>query len=641
MSTNGASRARSESDKERDRVVSKHRADVPLSDVRTLLELPLWEPFDIDDEGRILAGYDGSGTTQLVEIGTDGSLTELTALSNRCTGRYLIGERAVVVQHDSGGDENTQLSELGLDRDEPATVDDLVPLVRDSAYMHNLVDVQPGRIVFATNRRNGVDFDVVTLDRATGEQATLYDGGGYVSEARVSPTGREVAVTCLSQQPCSTQVTISVDGGVAPITDASDHALHTGVDWLADGTGLLISSNHDREFRSIVRVRPDGTWSWIVESDEHDIDVYPSPDGVVLLVARHADGGTRLAIHDDDGRHVRDVELPADGVVSVRWAPRSDRVVLGLTAPRVPGDILVLDIATGVAEVVISSSDGAPEGMIDQLVEPTSHRVTALDEEVIPCFVYRPPDDAAADGVRGAVVINVHGGPEAQARRVFDPVVQAMVGAGLTVLVPNVRGSTGYGKRWYSLDDGRLRLDAIADLLALRDWVAEVDGDPDRVALYGGSYGGYMVLAGLTMQAHAWRAGVDIVGMSSLVTFLENTSEYRRVLREREYGYLDVDRQFLLAASPISYLDHLSAPLFIIHGANDPRVPLSESEQIKAALDEKGLACELMVFGDEGHGLSKRDNRLDAYPAALAFLVDQLAAPGTAGLSPSPASVVD
>ena len=609
--------------------MSKHRADVPLSDVRTLLEVPLWEPFDIDDEGRILAGYDGGGTTQLVEIAADGQLTELTALSGRCSGRYLVAERAVVVQHDLNGNENTQLSRLDLDveRVGPASEHDLDPLVYDPEFMHNLVDVQPGLVVFTTNRRNGVDFDVVTVDCATGQQTTMYAGGGYVADASLSPSGREVAVTCLSAQPCSTQVTISVDGGVAPITDPADHALHTGVAWLPDGTGLLMSSNHQREFRGIVRVRPDGTWAWLVESDEHDLDVYPSPDGVALLVVRHDDGATRLAIHDDDGRHVRDVELPADGVVSVRWAPRSDRVVLGLTAPRVPGDILALDVSTGTADVVVSSSSGAPDGMIDKLVEPTTHRVPAADGETIPCFVYRPPSDAAAEGVRGGVVFNLHGGPEEQAQRLFNPVVQAMVGAGLTVVVPNIRGSTGYGKRWYSLDDGRLRLDAIADLLALREWVPEVGGDPERVALYGASYGGYLVLAGLTMQSHAWRAGVDIVGMSSLVTFLENTPEYRRALREREYGYLDVERQFLLAASPITYLEHLAAPLFVIHGANDPRVPLSESEQIKAALDGAGLACELMVFDDEGHGLSRRENRLEAYPAALSFLVDRLGVP--------------
>jgi dipeptidyl aminopeptidase/acylaminoacyl peptidase len=191
---------------------------------------------------------------------------------------------------------------------------------------------------------------------------------------------------------------------------------------------------------------------------------------------------------------------------------------------------------------------------------------------------------------------------------------------GFAVLVPNVRGSTGYGKRWYSLDDVEKRLDSVADLAALHDWLPSQGLDADRSALWGGSYGGYMVLAGVSMQPERWAAGVDIVGMSSLVTFLENTSGYRRAFREREYGSLEHHRDVLEKASPISYLDQMVAPLFVIHGGNDPRVPLSEAEQIKAALDAKGVECELRVYHDEGHGLAKRVNRLDAYPAAMAFL---------------------
>ena len=194
------------------------------------------------------------------------------------------------------------------------------------------------------------------------------------------------------------------------------------------------------------------------------------------------------------------------------------------------------------------------------------------------------------------------------------------------MLVPNVRGSAGYGKRWISLDDVELRLDSVADLAAIHAWLPTVGLDPARTALWGGSYGGYMVLAGVSMQPGLWAAGVDVVGMSSLVTFLENTSDYRRAVREREYGTLADDREFLVRASPITYLDAIVAPLFVIHGANDPRVPLSEAEQIKAALDRKGVPCELRVYRDEGHGLAKRANRVDAYPAALEFLQQHLLA---------------
>jgi dipeptidyl aminopeptidase/acylaminoacyl peptidase len=161
----------------------------------------------------------------------------------------------------------------------------------------------------------------------------------------------------------------------------------------------------------------------------------------------------------------------------------------------------------------------------------------------------------------------------------------------------------------------------VRDLVGLKDWLgAEGRFDTDRVVLYGGSYGGYMVLAGLAFHPEHWAAGVDIVGISSLVTFLENTSEWRRAFREREYGYLDRDREFLTQVSPMTHVDRMQAPLFIIHGANDPRVPLGEAEQIHRVLTQKGIPCELAVYHDEGHGLAKLHNRLDAYPRAAAFL---------------------
>jgi dipeptidyl aminopeptidase/acylaminoacyl peptidase len=277
-------------------------------------------------------------------------------------------------------------------------------------------------------------------------------------------------------------------------------------------------------------------------------------------------------------------------------------------------------VASGVITTVASST-GPLEG--ETLVRPVSHLVPTPDGERIPCYVYQgsQPQDPA---LVGSAVLDIHGGPEGQARRAFNPIVQAFVAAGHTVLVPNVRGSEGYGKRWVSLDDVRLRLDSVADLAALHAYLPKLGLDQNRAALYGGSYGGYMVLAGVAFQPGLWAAGVDIVGISSLLTFLENTSPYRRAVREREYGSLETDRDFLEQASPLSRIDDIRAPLFVIHGANDPRVPLSEAEQLTAAVTANGVECELLVYGDEGHGLARRVNRLDAYPKAAAFLARHL-----------------
>jgi dipeptidyl aminopeptidase/acylaminoacyl peptidase len=290
-------------------------------------------------------------------------------------------------------------------------------------------------------------------------------------------------------------------------------------------------------------------------------------------------------------------------------------VALSFSSPSVPGDVLLLDAGTG--EIRPATTGDLPDGR--EAVLPTSHRVPTPDGERVPCFLY-PGCGAGEGGGEGSSVLLLHGGPEGQSVRCFNPLVQALTGAGHTVVVPNVRGSTGYGRRWYSMDDGPRRLDAVADLAALHAWLPSKGLDPGRSALWGASYGGYLVLAGLAFQPGLWAAGVDIVGISSLVTFLERTSGYRRAVREREYGRLATDRADLEAASPLGRIDEVVAPLFVIHGANDPRVPLSEAEQLVAALDARSVACELRVYADEGHGLAKRANRLDAYPAAIDFL---------------------
>jgi dipeptidyl aminopeptidase/acylaminoacyl peptidase len=193
---------------------------------------------------------------------------------------------------------------------------------------------------------------------------------------------------------------------------------------------------------------------------------------------------------------------------------------------------------------------------------------------------------------------------------------------GYAVFAPNVRGSTGYGKAYTHLDDVYLRMDSVKDLAHAAYWLR--DRGHEMIAVMGGSYGGFMVLAALTEYPELWTAGVDIVGIANMVTFLENTGSYRRALREQEYGSLVGDREFLEAISPIYKAERIRAPLMVIHGRNDPRVPVGEAEQIVEKVRKNGGSVEYLVYEDEGHGLAKLKNRLDAYPKIAAFLDEYL-----------------
>jgi dipeptidyl aminopeptidase/acylaminoacyl peptidase len=196
----------------------------------------------------------------------------------------------------------------------------------------------------------------------------------------------------------------------------------------------------------------------------------------------------------------------------------------------------------------------------------------------------------------------------------------------VAVLATNVRGSTGYGKEFCHLDDVELRLDSVKDLAEAVTWLRDQpDVDGDRITVMGGSYGGFMILAAITFYPTLWRAAVDIVGICNFVSFLERTGPWRVKHRSYEYGNLEEHREFLESISPLTHVDNIVTPLFVIHGRNDPRVPLYEAEQIVAALRARQLPVELMVFDNEGHGLSKRQNRIAGYAGAAEFVLNQFA----------------
>jgi dipeptidyl aminopeptidase/acylaminoacyl peptidase len=278
-------------------------------------------------------------------------------------------------------------------------------------------------------------------------------------------------------------------------------------------------------------------------------------------------------------------------------------------------DIWLIDLdSNGVSRLTESSLAGLDPA---KFVDPELVRFSSFDGLEVPAFLYRPR------GVPSPmpVIVSVHGGPESQERPGFNGVFQYFIQRGFAVLAPNVRGSTGYGRSYTHLDDVERRLDSVADLRAAWQWLVNSGvGRRESIAIMGGSYGGFMVLAALVNQPDLWSAGVDIVGIANFVTFLENTGAYRRKLREAEYGNLAEHREFLERISPIHGIDRINAPLMVIHGANDPRVPVGEAEQIVAGLRARDAPVTYMRFEDEGHGLIKLENRLVAYPAIAEFL---------------------
>ena len=219
------------------------------------------------------------------------------------------------------------------------------------------------------------------------------------------------------------------------------------------------------------------------------------------------------------------------------------------------------------------------------------------------------------------VIVSVHGGPEGQERPGFNPLYQYYLSRGYAILATNVRGSTGYGKTFSHLDDVEKREDSVKDLAASVEWLKTSGGaDPKRIAVMGGSYGGYMTMAAITLYPELFAAAVNTVGIVNWETFLKNTSGYRRRQREVEYGMLDKDIEFLRRISPIAKVDKIKTPLFVIHGKNDPRVPYTEAEQLVKALKRRNATVEYKLFDDEGHGISKLKNRLELYPLVADFL---------------------
>ena len=344
-----------------------------------------------------------------------------------------------------------------------------------------------------------------------------------------------------------------------------------------------------------------------------------SSDGRTVLIVHAENAITRGHLHDGASlAHLRDIPLPGVGtgfglplVARPHLSADGRSALLTFTTTDTPLHPLRVDIGGTMAP--------APLLPIDQVVEPELSRPSSRQSPPStasgsPTFLYKPAVE------NPPVVVVVARRPGGAFCASIRPLHHPARFRRHRCRRPECARLGGLGRRFVSLDDRRLRLNSVRDLAAVHASLAQRAVDATRVAVIGGSYGGYMTLAALAFYPDLWAAGIATVGISSLVTFLENTSPYRRRVREVEYGFLDTDREFLVEASPMTHVDAIRAPLMLIHGANDPRVPVGEARQLHASLVARGVQSELLIYEDEGHGLAKRVNRLDALPRMLAFL---------------------
>lgn len=564
--------------------------------------------------GLLVLGRHGA-TTQALAIREPGAdATPLTAGSEPVVQASAVPGRPdeLLFRRDAGGDEDHQL----FLRDHRLGVE---TLLTDGTSRHGPFRVagNPPVVVLTGNARSEPDMDLyvrVGAERAPSLAKTL--DGQWVAVALRSDGG-EVLLRRFWSVDRSYIYRYDLARDVLRPLSADETGAHTDLDarYLADGSVLLVGDRGDA-FVGLHRLGGDGEWSSLTPHLAWDVEGATSLAGGKIAYTINEDGRSRLFVRDPSGS-TRELDLPRGGVVSGLRAADPETLVFASSSAVQPADVYTLQVDRGVSTRWTDSPTGADA---TRFVHPRLARVGSQDGVQVPAFVYAPTGAGPHP-----VLLWMHGGPEDQFRPDFNPIIQYFVARGIAVVGPNVRGSDGYGRHYRGLDNGVARGGAIADVGALLDWIAaEPTLDEARVGIVGASYGGFMVLASLVAYPDRFAAGCDMVGISNIVTFLENTRGYRRDLRRAEYGdERDPEvRAALEQLSPLNAIERVRAPLFVAHGANDPRVPVSEAEQVVEALRQQGREVWYMLAPNEGHSFRKANNR-DIYYASMATFFER------------------
>ena len=577
------------------------------------------------DNANLLFASNISGQFNLwrvpVEGGWPDQLTSFTDETVRGVGVSRTDGR-IVLCADHDGDEFHQLYLLDPDRGWPEKITDepqVQHFVGGDAWSPDGT-----KFAYAANARTPTDMETWVRDAETGESRPVFGVGMFSFPGPWSPDGTKLLALEFRNNSDASIHLIDLEAGTSrELTPHDEDALFFPGAWAPDGSGFYLVTDEGSEFRGLAFYDlATDRYEW-VEAPSRDVeDLKASHDGRVLAWLVNEDGYDRLRLRDlESGRDLPAPDLP-DGArphltgaePPLAVSPDGSHAALILASPRRPPEAWVVDIESGAARAVTDSRIGGLSE--DDLVGVELISYPSFDGRDIPAWLYRPEVEGKVP-----VVLSIHGGPEAQERPVYQPVYQYLLSRGIAVLATNIRGSTGYGKSYQRLIQRDWGGGDLKDWEHAVKWLHDQDWvDPERIGVYGGSYGGFAVLTCVTRLPDYWAAAVDIFGPSNLVTFAKAVPPTWKRFIARFVGDPETEVDFLMERSPITYVDNVKTPLLVIQGATDPRVVKGESDQLVEKLKSLGRDVEYVVFDDEGHGFTKRPNELKAYGLAAEWL---------------------
>jgi dipeptidyl aminopeptidase/acylaminoacyl peptidase len=576
------------------------------------------------DGERVLFVTNRSGQFNLWVTGLDGGEPEqLTSFTDNSVRSVAVRDDGTILfQADRDGDEFHHLYRIDAVGGEPVQLTDQEQVQHEISSGAWAPDGQS--FTYSANSRTPTDGEIFVRRDDENEARHLFGEGRYTFAVGFSPDGSTILAAEFRSNTDSSLWTVdAASGGGTELTPHEGEVKYLPGPWTADGSGVYVLTDEGREFLGLALKPLDGPLEW-VETPEREIEeVAGSKDGRVVAWIENDEGWALLRVRDvERGVDLPEPKLPR-GTVSYFTSGLSvsrdgSRVALVWDQPTRPAEVFVVDTATGDARAVTESR---LEGLAElKLREPELIRYESFDGRKIPAWLYKPSENG-----RSPFAVLIHGGPESQEKTMYRPFIQYLLSRGIGVLATNIRGSTGYGKTYQKLIHHDWGGGDLEDWRHAAEWLNSqpfVDGE--RLAVFGGSYGGFATLTCVTRLPEYWRAAVDIFGPSNLVTFARAVPpQWLRFMAEW-VGDAETEQDFLLERSPITYVDQVRAPLLVIQGAKDPRVVKPESDQMVERLRELGRDVEYFVFEDEGHGFTRYTNEVNAYRMTCEWLEQHL-----------------